>query len=235
MREVGAREVLHALLGQPPSSGFEVCATVGAASGRRCTPSKLLPRLLVLEQSGLLQVDRSGDPHLYALTPQGARAAYETGAAAPDPALLVMADLVGFTRFTERAGDAAAHAQASRLTALARTAARAAGGELVKSLGDGVLLALPPGQDPARLVRGLARTLAAGDPPWRLHAGAHVGCPIRHGGDVYGRDVNLVARLCAQAQAGEMLVTDEGGGQAVELAGVDAPVQVRRLPLEVEG
>lgn len=34
-----------------------------------------------------------------------------------------MADLVGFTRFTEQHGDAAAHEQASRLVSLARAAA----------------------------------------------------------------------------------------------------------------
>lgn len=230
---MSSREVLLALLGQPPSSGFELCATVQAASGRRCTPGALLPRLLVLESAGLLEVDRTTDPHRYALTADGSRAAYDAGAAAPQPTLLVMADLVGFTAFTEREGDAAAHAQASRFVSSARTAVQRAGGELVKALGDGVLLALPPGADPVRLVEGLAGDLDDADPAWQLHAGAHVGCPIRHGGDVFGRDVNLVARLCDAAGPGEVLVS--GGDQAVLLPGLDDPVQVHRIALRTGG
>src|SRR5688572_29706791 len=50
----------------------------------------------------------------------------------------------------------------------------ALGGSLVKSLGDGVLLGLPPVTDPLALVRRLAAELAATAPVWRLHAAAHV-------------------------------------------------------------
>lgn len=224
--------MLQALLGQPPSTGFEVCATVGAATGRRCTPYQLLPALLRLEEAGLVAVDRSGDPYRYALTPQGTSAAYATGAAQPEPTLLVMADLVGFTAFTERHGDAAAHAQASRLAHLARGLARSAGGALVKSLGDGVLLGLPTSADPLRLLRRLAADLAGSEPAWRLHAAAHVGCPIRHAGDVYGRDVNLVSRLCAQAAAGEVLVTAPEGDERLVLPGIGEAVRVQRRELE---
>src|SRR5687768_16309436 len=97
----GDAGVLWALLGQPPASGFEICATIGAATGRRCTARRLLPALVRLEAAGLVSVDRSTDPHLYALTPSGATAAYDAGPGQPEPTVLVMADLVGFTRFTE--------------------------------------------------------------------------------------------------------------------------------------
>ena len=223
--------VLQALLGQPPASGFELCATVAAATDRPCTPARLLPALRSLEDAGLLAVDRSGDPHLYRLTDDGTRAAYDTGAAMPEPALLAVADLVGFTRFTEQHGDAAAHEQASRFTHLARAAVAPARGSLVKSLGDGVLLRLPPAADPVVLLRGLAASLTATSPAWELHAAAHVGCPIRHSGDVFGRDVNLVARLCARAAPGEVLLTAADGEEQVTVAGVDEAVQVRRVLL----
>ena len=221
--------MLWALLGQPPASGFEICATVASTTGRRCTPGRLLPSLLRLEDAGLVAVDRAGDPHRYALTVRGTTAAYDSGPGQPEPAVLVMADLVGFTRFTERHGDGAAHEQASRLISLARSAARAHGGALVKSLGDGVLLRLPPQAEPVPVLQALAAGLATGEPSWQLHAAAHRGTPLRHGGDVYGRDVNLVARLCGQARAGELLVTD--GDEAVAVEGFDDPVHVRRVTL----
>lgn len=223
--------MLWALLGQPPSSGFDVCTNVSAASGRRCTPARLLPSLLALEDAGLVAVDRSRDPYLYALTPSGTNAAYESGPGHPEPTLLVMADLVGFTRFTEVHGDGAAHQQASRFTHLAKAAVGPLGGSLVKSLGDGVMLGLPPAADPVRLLKGLAATLTATEPTWLLHAGAHVGTPIRHAGDLFGRDVNLAARLCARAAPGELLVSADDGEELLEVSGIDDTVRVRRIAL----
>lgn len=222
--------MLWALLGQPPASGFEICSTVESATGRRCTPRRLLPSLIRLEEAGLVSVDRSGDPHRYALTSRGTTAAYDSGPGQPEPAVLVMADLVGFTRFTEQHGDGAAHEQASRLTALARAAATTHGGAVVKSLGDGVLLRLPPHTDPVPVLHALATALAGGVPSWRLHAAAHTGAPLRHGGDLFGRDVNLVSRLCGRAGPGELLVT-AGDGEAVDVDGFDDAVRVRRVML----
>ena len=227
----GDTAVLWALLGQPPASGFEICTTVGSATGRRCTPRRLLPALIRLEDAGLVTVDRTGDPYRYALTARGTAAAYDSGAGRPESAVLVMADLVGFTRFTEQHGDGAAHEQASRLTALARAAVQAHGGAVVKSLGDGVLLRLPPDADPVPVLQVLAAGLAAGTPSWRLHAAAHAGAPLRHAGDLFGRDVNLVSRLCGRAGPGELLVTSPAADVALDVDGFDDPVRVRRVML----
>ena len=223
--------MLWALLNQPPATGFEICAAVSSATGRHCSPSRLLPSLIRLEEIGLLTVDRSTDPYRYALTPRGTTAAYDAGPGQPEPTLLVMADLVGFTRFTEAHGDSAAHEQASRLTSVAKAVVRPRGGSVVKSLGDGVLLGLPPETVPVPLVRALAATLADGDRPWRLHAAAHAGTPLRHSGDLFGRDVNLVARLCARAGAGELLVTAPDGNETVAVDGVEGAVRVQRVRL----
>lgn len=223
--------MLLALLGQPPMSGYELCATIAEGTGRRCTPGRLLPKLVTLEHRGLLTVDRSRDPYRYALTPDGATAAQALGPARPSPAVLVMADLVGFTSFTEQHGDRAAHEQASRLTHLVKGLVGPAHGSLVKSLGDGVLLTLPPGTDPLPLVRSLAQSLAGDEPHWRVHAGAHAGAPVRSGGDLFGRDVNLVARLCDRAGAGELLLSAVDGDEALQLDGMDDAVRVRRVRL----
>ena len=229
--QIKAVEVLWALLGQPPSSGFDICDTLSRAAGRRCSPGRLLPVLLTLEDAGLIAVDRSGEPYTYALTPAGSTAAYDAGPGHPEPAVLVMVDLVGFTRFTEQHGDSAAHEQASRLTRIARTAATSANGSVVKSLGDGVLLRLPADTDPVPVVRGLAHALGTSDHPWLVHAGGHAGAPIRHGGDLFGRDVNLVSRLCARAGAGELLLSAAEGAESLQVEGFEDPVRVQRVTL----
>ena len=232
---LGKTGVLWALLGQPPMSGYELCATLTEGSGRRCTPGRLLPMLVALEERGLVTADRSSDPYRYCLTPLGKDAAHAVGPARPEPAVLVMADLVGFTRFTVQQGDAAAHEQASRLTRVVERLVRPLHGSLVKSLGDGVLVRLPAETDPVPLLRSLVAELANGEPRWVVHAAAHTGRPIRHGGDLFGRDVNLVARLCDRAEAGELLVSAEDGDEALQLEGMDDPVRVRRVALQAGG
>lgn len=54
------RGLLLALLGR--MSGYEFCATINEGSGRRCTPGRLLPMLVILEHRALLAVDRFADP-----------------------------------------------------------------------------------------------------------------------------------------------------------------------------
>lgn len=222
---VDKRAVLVALLGQPPAAGFDLCAVLG------CTPGDLLPVLLALEDAGLLVVDRAQEPYRYALTPEGAAAAHEASPGRADPALLVMLDLVGFTRFTREHGDAAAHEEASRLAAVARAAVAPLGGVLVKAMGDGVLLRLPADADPEPLVRRVADVLRDGSRPWQVHAAARVGRPLRHGGDVFGADVNLVARLCARAAPDELLVSVDEAGECLEVPGLADTARVRRVRL----
>lgn len=227
---ISKAQVLGSLLGQPPTSGFELCAAL-RATGLRCTPGTLLPALLALADAELVEVDRSADPHRFSLTNAGRAAAHAAHPGRVQPAVLVMVDLVGFTRFTSELGDRAAHEEASRFTQLVKAAVAPWPGALVKSLGDGVLLQLPAGIDPVPMVGGLAHALRERPPVWQVHAAARVGSPIRHGGDVFGADVNLVARLCALARPNELLISSDDGEDTVELEGFPDPARVRRVRL----
>jgi class 3 adenylate cyclase len=51
------------------------------------------------------------------------------------------------------------------------------------------------------------RAPAADLPP--AHVGIHAGPVIAQDGDVYGRTVNLAARIAAYAQAGQVVVSEE--------------------------
>ncbi len=116
-------------------------------------------------------------------------------------------DLTGFTRLSEERGDRAAATIAIQLGEIARETAARHDGRVVKLLGDGVLLRFP---DAARAVEAtldlLAALPAAGLPSG--HAGVHSGPLIEREGDVFGRSVNLAARVSDVAPPGELYVTD---------------------------
>lgn len=117
-------------------------------------------------------------------------------------------DLTGFTRLTQELGDEAAAGLSLRLGDIARTVADQRGGRLVKLLGDGALLWLPDARSAvAATVEVMAELVSAGLP--NGHAGIHHGPVIEREGDVFGRTVNMAARLSDRAPDGEIYVTAE--------------------------
>src|SRR5205814_10420660 len=82
---------------------------------------------------------------------------------------------------------------------------------VVKRLGDGMMAAF---DDPACAVHAACRATSAvaeldgGSTP-QLRAGLHIGRPRRLGGDYFGVDVNVAARVAAAAGAGEVLVSGD--------------------------
>jgi class 3 adenylate cyclase len=118
----------------------------------------------------------------------------------PPPAVAFV-DLSGFTRLTEERGDEEAAAIALRLDDVATDAVRPHNGRVVKLLGDGVLIWFP---DTAAAVAAtldlLAALPAAGLPTG--HAGIAAGSLIIRDNDVFGRTVNLAARIADVAPDG---------------------------------
>jgi len=96
---------------------------------------------------------------------------------------------------------------------LVRSAVDARGGHIVKSQGDGFMIAFA---DPGEAVRGaldLRAAIEAGDRrlrkrPIQVRVGVHVGTAIERDGDLFGRDVAVAARVAAEAVGGEILVSD---------------------------
>lgn len=88
-------------------------------------------------------------------------------------------------------------------------------GHVVKSQGDGFMIAF---RDPPDAVRaGIAIQDAIGDggdrrlrrTPIRVRVGIHCGTAIERDGDLFGKNVAMAARVAAQASGGEILVSDE--------------------------
>jgi adenylate cyclase len=168
------------------------------------------------------------------------------GASAP-PAV-VFVDLSGYTRLTEEHGDEVAVRFATTLQREADAAASANDGRLVKLLGDGAMLRFPDAERGLRAALGLVGVLPR-DGGLPAHAGVHIGPIIERDLDLFGRTVNLAARIAGAAEPGEVLVSEavanavddprlrfEPADEA-ELKGIAEPVLLLRAiaPSDVEG
>lgn len=128
-------------------------------------------------------------------------------------------DLAGFTAATEVHGDSTAVELAERLVEVA--ASRLGGGdELVKSIGDAVMLVSDSPLGAVRLVGAICGELDAEPAFPVLRAGIHEGPGIERGGDWFGSAVNLAARVAAQA-AGDQVLSTEAVAKAASEAGFD--------------
>jgi class 3 adenylate cyclase len=127
---------------------------------------------------------------------------------APERALVTVlfTDIVGSTDLAAQLGDQAWRSLLERHDALVSREVAAAGGVVVKSLGDGAFVRF---DGPARAIRA-ARAVVEAAPPElgvRIRAGVHTGeCEIL-GDDLGGVAVHLGARIAAKAAAGEVLVS----------------------------
>lgn len=120
----------------------------------------------------------------------------------------LFADLVGFTGLTERCGDELAADVALEFVAGARCLAAEHGCEVVKSLGDAVMV---HGHEPGPVVAlGLALARGAGHGPLalRVRVGVHTGTAVQRGDDWYGAAVNVASRLVDAAAPGEVLLSE---------------------------
>jgi class 3 adenylate cyclase len=156
-----------------------------------------------------------------------------------DPPAVVFVDLSGFTAATEEHGDEVAVDLAITLQREADQAAAWNGGRLVKLLGDGAMLRFPDAMRGVAAALSLVRTLSAGRQA-PAHAGVHAGPVIERDMDLFGRTVNVAARVAAAAGPGEVLVTEDVAGAAPndawrfepaglqELKGISEPVRLFR-------
>ena len=124
---------------------------------------------------------------------------------------IVFTDMVDFSSWALLAGDATAVELLREVDLAVSSAVGAHGGEVVKRLGDGLMAVFERPQDAVDAGReaclAVARVQVDGHRP-QLRVGAHVGRPRRLGGDYFGVDVNVAARLVAAADGGQVLVSE---------------------------
>jgi adenylate cyclase len=138
---------------------------------------------------------------------------------------IVFTDLADFSSWALDAGDARALQLLRDVGEAVEPEICSRGGTIVKRLGDGVMAVFEQPGQAIESAHAAARALESieidGHRP-QLRAGVHTGRPRRLGGDYFGVDVNVAARVAEAAGAGEVLVSDAvhrklEGGEGVAL------------------
>ena len=124
---------------------------------------------------------------------------------------VLFADVTGSTRLYEAAGDRKALESIGTCIELLRRAAEAAGGRVLKTMGDGVM-ALFSSPDYAADASTRMHFAVNALPPVGGHKlgvriGFHAGPVIQRDNDVFGDTVNLASRLVEQANSGQVLTS----------------------------
>ena len=126
---------------------------------------------------------------------------------------VLFTDLVGFTEYTDAAGDAAALRVLDEQTSLVSSVLGSeADSRVVKELGDGLMvwLAHPvTAVDTAcRLLEGFRQAQTDDRIPLAVRMGMHFGEAIVRGADFIGQTVNIASRVSDLAGPGELLVSE---------------------------
>ena len=127
---------------------------------------------------------------------------------------IFFSDIRGFTEHTEEFGDDEASRIVREQGAIVRSRIKAFGGTVVKTQGDGFMVAFPTARGAILCAIVIQRAVAAanrnqGGPGIAIGIGINTGEPIRQeDGDYIGGTVNLAARICAAAGPSQILVAE---------------------------
>jgi class 3 adenylate cyclase len=127
---------------------------------------------------------------------------------------IVFSDIEDSTALTERLGDAAFVALLDAHDQVVRKLVARAGGHVVKSQGDGFMLAFGDPAGAVGVAIGMQRALtvsrrrALRRTPIRVRIGVHAGHVVHREGDYFGLNVAMAARVAGLAAGGEILATE---------------------------
>jgi len=136
----------------------------------------------------------------------------------------LIADIRGYTTFTREHGDEIAARLAKKFADLARDAVESRGGEVIELRGDEALAIFASTEQAVRAALEFQETTreeTAEDPELPLPVGIGIDAgeavPVEDG--FRGRALNMAARLCAKASAGQVLLTRDAAALCVDLDG----------------
>lgn len=226
------RRARHVLPGDPDFGDPLSAAGVGGPQAAARAADRILDRYAASREVSL-----AGLQVWQALTER------VSGRPANSEVTLVFTDLVGFSDWSLRAGDAATLKLLRRVAQVTEPPLLQAGGHIVKRMGDGAMAVFA---DPAAAVGAVlaaldaVKTVAVGGYTPLMRAGIHTGRPQRIGSDWLGIDVNIAARVMNRATRGGLVVSNvtlEGiSDEDFESLGITAkPVRKQPFSTRVPG
>ena len=125
---------------------------------------------------------------------------------------ILFTDVEGSTALTQRLGDAKARELLRQHERIVREALKAHGGSEVKTTGDGFMTSFSSATKALESAIAMQRAFAAhnesAEEPILVRVGMNAGEPIAEDEDLFGTAVNLAARICGHAEAGQILASD---------------------------
>jgi len=129
---------------------------------------------------------------------------------------ILFTDIEGSTALTQRLGDEKAREVLREHERITRECLRAHGGSEVKTMGDGFMASFASATKALECAIAIQRAFeernagvrAHHDAPLRVRIGLNAGEPIAEESDLFGTAVITAARIAAQAQGGEVLVSN---------------------------
>ncbi|GAA1743528.1 adenylate/guanylate cyclase domain-containing protein [Aeromicrobium alkaliterrae] len=142
------------------------------------------------------------------------RAAVERATAPDGTVTMFFSDIEGSTELNVSLGDRAFVKVLTRHDEVMRAAIEQHHGEVVKTQGDGFMVVFRWPTDALRAALDVQHRLATDRGRLRTHAvrvriGVHRGAVVARDGDYFGRNVALAARVAAEAEGGEVLVSND--------------------------
>jgi adenylate cyclase len=128
---------------------------------------------------------------------------------APDGNVAILfSDIEESTALNERIGDRAWVRLIGRHDKMVRRYVKSHQGHVVKSQGDGFMIAFAEPEQAVRCGVDVQRALRRRPNEIRVRIGIHAGKSVRRGDDLFGRNVALAARVAAYADGGQTLVSE---------------------------
>jgi class 3 adenylate cyclase/predicted alpha/beta hydrolase len=121
---------------------------------------------------------------------------------------ILFTDMEGSTTQTQRLGDAAAQDVLRTHNRVIRDALKEHSGSEIKHTGDGVMASFGSAKGALECAVAIQRGLAEQDTPIPVRIGLNAGEPVAEDADLFGSSVQLAARVCAKAEAGQILVSN---------------------------
>lgn len=125
--------------------------------------------------------------------------------------VIVFSDIEGSTQYNAAMGDRAWVKLLEKHNKLVQARVDKHGGHVVKTQGDGFMIAFADPENAVRFAADVQRALAENSQRWqaiRVRIGVHMGTSVRRGDDLFGLDVAMAARVAGQADGGEILVSE---------------------------